>query len=140
VPGWVRYAVTLMVIGLAGALSYWIWWLFHAPKEQLEEITRSALDGLFAGRSWEDVVIRCYADMSAAVSRRCGVGRHRSMTPREFAVRLEQMGLPAISVSRLTRLFEQARYGSRQSTPAQVQEATDCLAEIVGAMGGEGHR
>jgi Domain of unknown function (DUF4129) len=62
------------------------------------------------------------------------VGRHQAMTPREFAVRLEQIGLPARSVSRLTRLFEQARYGSHQSTPGQVQEATDCLAEITRAV------
>ena len=31
--------------------------------------------------------------------------------PREFAERLEQSGLPARAVSRLTRLFEAARYG-----------------------------
>jgi len=139
VPGWVRYAVTLVVVGLAGAFGYWIWWLLHTPKEQLHEITRLALDDLFAGRNWEDVVIRCYADMSAAISRQRGVGRHQAMTPREFAVRLEQIGLPVSSVSRLTRLFEQARYGSHQSTPDQVREATECLAEIMGAVGGEEH-
>ena len=140
VPGWVRYAVTLAIIGLAGAFGYLVWSLLHTPKEQLHEITRLALDDLFAGRDWEDVVIRCYADMSAAISRRRGVGRHQAMTPREFAVRLERIGLPPNSVSRLTRLFEQARYGSHQSTPDQVREATDCLAEIMGAMGSEGHR
>ena len=138
VPGWVRYAVALVVIGLTGALGYWIWGSFHTPKEQLHEITRSALDELFAGRNWEDVVIRCYADMNAAISRRRGIGRHEAMTPREFAARLEQIGLPVSSVNRLTRLFEQARYGSHQSTPDQVQEATDCLAEIMGAVRGEG--
>jgi Domain of unknown function (DUF4129) len=138
VPGWVRYAVTLVVIGLAGAFGYWIWWLARTPQEQLREITRLALDDLFAGRNWEDVVIRCYADMSVAISRKRGVGRHQAMTPREFAVRLEQIGLPVSSVGRLTRLFEQARYGSHHSTPDQVREATDCLAEIMAAVGAEG--
>ena len=133
-PGWARYAVTLAIVLLTGALCYWGWQFAHNPKQQVQEITRSALGDLFAGRNWEDVVIRCYADMNAAVSRRRGVGRHQAMTPREFAVRLEQIGLPASSVSRLTRLFEQARYGSHQSTPNQVQEASDCLAEIMAAL------
>jgi multisubunit Na+/H+ antiporter MnhF subunit len=137
VPGWVSYAVTLLVIGLAGALGYLVWQLTHTPKDRLHEITRSALDDLSAGRDWEDVVIRCYVDMSATVSRRRGVGRHQAMTPREFAVRLEQMGLPANSVGRLTRLFEQARYGNLKSGPDQVREATACLAEIMQAV--EGH-
>jgi len=137
VPGWVRYAVTLGIVLLAGALGYSVWRLIQNPKEQLHEITRSALDDLFAGRDWEDVVIRCYADMSTTVSRRRGVGRHQAMTPREFAVRLEQLGLPANSVGRLTRLFEQARYGSLKSGPDQVREATACLAEIMQAVEGD---
>jgi len=136
VPGWVRFAVTLGIVLLAAALGYWVWRLIHKPKEQLQEITRSALDDLLAGRNWEDVVIRCYADMSVTVSRRRGVGRHQAMTPREFAMRLEQLGLPAQSVGRLTRLFEQARYSGHHSTPSQVQEATDCLAEIMQAVEG----
>jgi Domain of unknown function (DUF4129) len=139
VPGWVRYVITLAVVGLAGAFGYWIWWLFHPPKEQLHEIARLALGELFAGRNWEDVVIQCYADMSTAISRQRGVGRHQAMTPREFAARLEQIGLPASPVSKLTRLFEQARYGSYLSTPEQVCEATDCLADIMRAVGREGH-
>jgi len=133
-PGWVRFAVTLTVVLLAGALGYWGWRLLPNPKRQVQGITLSALDDLFAGRNWEDVVIQCYADMSATVSRQRGVGRHPAMTPREFAVRLEQIGLPAGSVSRLTRLFEQARYGSHQSAPDQVQEAIDCLVEIIRAV------
>jgi hypothetical protein len=136
VPGWVRFAVTLGIVLLAAALGYWVWRLVHKPKEELQEITRSALGDLLAGRNWEDVVIRCYADMSVTVSRRRGVWRHQAMTPREFAMRLEQLGLPAHSVGRLTRLFEQARYSAHQSTPNQVQEATDCLAEIMQAMEG----
>ena len=80
------------------------------------------------------MVIRCYADMNATVRRRRGVGRHEAMTAREFAERLEHLGLPAGSVSRLTRLFEQARYGSRESSPDQVREATECLAEIMKAI------
>ena len=136
VAGWVRYAVTLAVVGLIAAFGYWMWRSFHTPQEELHEITRSALDDLLAGRNWEDVVIQCYADMSATIKRQRGVGRHEAMTAREFAARLEQLGLPAGSVSRLTRLFEQARYGSRESTPGQVQEATECLAEIMRAVAG----
>ena len=134
VSRWVRYAVTLAVVGLVVGLGYRIWSSFYKPKEELHKITHSALDDLLAGRNWEDVVIRCYADMSSTISRRRGVGRHQAMTAREFAVRPEQLGLPVSSVGRLTRLFEQARYGSHKSTPDQIQEATECLAEIMRAV------
>jgi len=114
VPGWVRFAVTLGIVLLAAALGYWVWRLVHKPKEELQEITRSALGDLLAGRNWEDVVIRCYADMSVTVSRRRGVWRHQAMTPREFAMRLGAVG-PAGALGGQT--YTTVRASSLQRSP-----------------------
>jgi hypothetical protein len=53
------------------------------------------------------------------------------MTPHEFALRLEQSGLPGEAVGRLTRLFEAVRYGDRKSAPKDVTEAVSCLKTIL---------
>jgi len=50
-------------------------------------------------------------------------------------VRLERAGLPANAVSRLTRLFESVRYGTHQSSQADVNEALACLDSILQACG-----
>jgi hypothetical protein len=57
------------------------------------------------------------------------------MTPSEFAARLEQAGLPAEPVQRLTRLFEKVRYGGLRSTPTEAEEAVACLRDILHACG-----
>ena len=57
--------------------------------------------------------------------------REIAMTPHEFAVRLEQAGLPGDAVTRLTRLFEAVRYGDRKSGPKDINEAVSCLKTIL---------
>ena len=132
-PGWAGYALALLAVLLAALLGLGVWRLARVPQNEIVEIARSAIGDLSAGRAWEDIVVRCYADMSAAVSRRRGLERPQAMTPREFVVRLEQAGLPGDAVRTLTQLFEQARYSPRQSSPADVQRAIDCLSTIVQA-------
>jgi hypothetical protein len=134
VPTGIGTLITLLIVLVAGGLGYWLWQQKHPPEAEIEVIARSALDDLRMGRDWEDVVIRCYADMNTAVSQRRGLTRHQAMTPSEFAVRLEQAGLPAHSVRSLTRLFEQARYSSRSSSTGEVQQAIDCLSAIMQAV------
>jgi hypothetical protein len=69
--------------------------------------------------------------MSDVVSDRRNLHRAVAMTPHEFALRLEQAGLPGDSVTRLTRLFEGVRYGDRKSGPKDVNEAVSCLKIIL---------
>jgi hypothetical protein len=69
--------------------------------------------------------------MSRVVGERQGLRREYAMTPAEFAVRLENAGLPREPVRRLTRLFESARYGARTSTQDDIDEAVDCLTSIL---------
>lgn len=53
------------------------------------------------------------------------------MTPGEFALRLEQSGLPGDAVRRLTRLFERVRYGNQKAGLKDTNEAVACLTAIL---------
>jgi Domain of unknown function (DUF4129) len=101
------------------------------PLEEIAKIARSSLDDLSSGRNSSDVIINCYLRMSDVVSNRRHLQREIAMTPHEFALRLEQAGLPADAVTRLTRLFEGVRYGDRKSGPKDVNEAVSCLKTIL---------
>lgn len=119
-----------------------IWFLYRAwgkfslskaytPLEEFARIARSSLDDLSAGQNSSEVIINCYLRMSEVVSDKRRLQRAPAMTPHEFAVRLEQAGLPGDAVKRLTRLFETVRYGDRKSGPRDVNEAVSCLNTIL---------
>ena len=105
------------------------------PLDEIAKIARSSLDELSAGRNSSDVIINCYLRMSDVVSSRRQLQREIAMTPSEFALRLEQAGLPGDAVTRLTRLFEGVRYGDRKSGPRDVNEAVSCLTTILNYCG-----
>jgi hypothetical protein len=69
--------------------------------------------------------------MTRVVDARRGLFREYAMTPAEFALRLENAGLPREPVSRLTRLFEAVRYGARTSSQSDIDEAVACLTSIL---------
>ena len=71
--------------------------------------------------------------MSHFLIDRRGIQRQKAMTPREFEIELKEIGLPAEAVTRLTRLFEAARYNHSQSGHDADQEALQCLKAIVDA-------
>ena len=141
-PWWTIYlisiGVTLALLVVAWA-AYRFWKRLRSRQFSqlgaIAGIARASLDDLAAGHDWGDVIIESYARMSEAVSTRRGLARANAMTPREFAVRLERAGLPANAVSRLTRLFESVRYGTHQSSQADVNEALACLDSILQACG-----
>lgn len=101
------------------------------PLDEIAKIARTSLDELSSGRNSSDVIVNCYLRMSDVVSSRRQLQREIAMTPHEFALRLEQAGLPGDAVSRLTRLFEAVRYGDRKSAPKDVNEAVSCLKTIL---------
>ena len=101
------------------------------PLEEISRIARSSLNDLSSGRDSSDVIINCYLRMSDVVSSTRRLQREIAMTPHEFALRLEQAGLPGDAVTRLTRLFEGVRYGDRRSGPKDVNEAVSCLKTIL---------
>jgi hypothetical protein len=90
-----------------------------------------AIQALKKGQDFKNVIVQCYQQMSAALQKERGIELEDTMTAREFEHLLEAKGLPRDPVHQLTQLFEAARYSLRQFTPADEQEAFDCLSAIV---------
>lgn len=90
----------------------------------LEEIGETEID-------FEDVIIRCYAEMSRTLQINREIQREEAMTTSEFERELLARGFPATPVQRLTQLFEQVRYGRRQTMEADQQVAVESLSEII---------
>lgn len=101
------------------------------PLSRIAGIARSSLNDLSSGRDSTDVIMNCYFRMSDVVEDKRNITRSKSMTPAEFATRLEQGGLPSDAVQRLTRLFERVRYGGHRSAPSDIKEAVTCLTTIL---------
>jgi len=139
---WVRVLVLSSVTVLCTGLVLIIAWLAYTryrpavrpPLAQLVTQAQAALDALYAGEDVRDVVLRCYFEMTRVLDENQGLRRAETMTPREFAARLTAWGLPAEPVHTLTRLFEEARYGSRLTDDTAVQRAITSLERIVAAI------
>ncbi len=139
-PWWIAWA---MAIGLALFVSAvlvttaWLIWRSRLkPPDSLQQLAREAqgaLDALKVGADLKDTVIRCYFEMNRVLSEERGVRRERAMTPREFEVRLGELGLPEQPVVELTRLFERVRYGTTVTGPREANEAVASLSAIVDA-------
>lgn len=103
-----------------------------SPYEEIAENAQTALDALQRTETdFEDIIIRCYAEMSLTIQTKLGIQRDRAMTTHEFEQELLARGFPAGAVSRLTQLFEQVRYGHRQMLEEEKQGASDSLREII---------
>lgn len=129
----------LVALGVLLPLGVGLWWLAvrlkkdDTPYEQLAEIARSALNDLEAGMDWGEAVLNCYDRMTKAVEDQRGLRRREYLTPSEFVTVLERARLPGDALRRLTVLFERVRYGAKQSTQKDINEAVACLTEIVAA-------
>jgi len=133
-PNWQGYLLGFIFVVAIGWIAFYIWERYRSPKNELGEISRNTLKDLYEGRQWEDAVIQCYAQMNELVSRGKGLTREASLTPAEFAQELEIAGLPSEPISRLTHLFELARYSDRSSQTSEAQAAISCITEITQAL------
>jgi hypothetical protein len=135
------WLVYLLSFGVAVLLifmvwkGYGIWQELHPQRSseirKLAKIARASLADLSSGGDTSDVIIHCYQRMSEVVAHRKNLERKESMTPGEFASRLEEAGLPGEAVRTLTRLFETVRYGAHKSNPKMDHEAVACLTTIL---------
>ena len=91
----------------------------------------NAVHALDAGRAFQDVIIRCYMQMSRALQEEQGLERSDDMTVREFEDRLRLKGMPPVPVHQLTGLFEKVRYGKQQPDKEDEKMGVDCLNEII---------
>ncbi len=140
-PRWIGTLLTLCVGTLLVVLVLVIAWHLRAhyreatlpPLAQLADEARVALNALRDGGNVRDVVLRCYFEMARVLDEAQGIRRVETVTPREFAVQLTALGLPAVPVQTLTALFEEARYGMRVADAAAADHAIASLTAIVAA-------
>ena len=137
VSSWTSYLVALAV---TAAMAIGAWFLLgrrifmsKPDLEVLGEIAQATLEDLQEGRDWGNTIEGCYFRMTDTIQQQRGLKRRIFLTPAEFAVILEKTGLPGASIRRLTALFERVRYGGKQSTQKDIEEAVACMTEIVAA-------
>lgn len=137
---WVGRGLSLALGVLAAAILVII--ILRARQNRLEAESaldgialhaRSALQDIEQGGDLRNVVLRCYEQMTRTVREQRGLRRERTVTAREFVDYLTNAKLPEEPVTRLTGLFEKARYSSRETTPDDEEEAIASLRAIVRA-------
>jgi hypothetical protein len=139
-PSWLTLVVILAASISTGALIFVVIRFFQqrvkTPELSLEKLAQeaqNAIESLHAGGDFKATVIQCYQEMSRVVKEEKGIARETAMTAREFEERLVSRGLPQEAIRILTRLFEQARYGSLPTDTRDETLAFSCLTDIVNA-------
>lgn len=135
-PWWSSF---VFIAGGLGALAF-LWWRLTShrlPKEEplpkLAALAEEAAYEIRSGANLENVILRCYKEMSELLSSR--VKQDKAMTAREFEKMLHQIGIKSKDIHRLTRLFEGVRYGGYRPGKGEEQEAIRCLETIAQKYG-----
>ena len=139
-PHWSSFFLFLLILGAAGLLAWRFLprlWRKESPLEGLADLAGEAAAELRGGAAVHDVVLRCYREMSELLSRRGHIPPdvRRALTAREFERELQRVGVRDEHITRLSRLFEQVRYGGRGTGEREAAEAISCLEAIEQAYG-----
>jgi hypothetical protein len=133
---WVGSLVLALFFALLVIVAYLRFFRRRQGSNMLQELAeeaQQAIDDIQAGGDLRQIIINCYRDMMKVVKKTRGIIRDEAMTPEEFGALLEKRGLPSGPLQRLTRLFEEVRYGNRLPTHHEEQLAILCLQELVAA-------
>jgi hypothetical protein len=126
--------VALILAALLVGLGWALWRRRQRSSTSLDELAQEAqraIDAIEAGADLKDTVTRCYFEMMQVLKEERGIRRQRAMTPREFERQLEKVGIPTTQVRRLTRLFEEVRYGDKRLGEQEQRQAVVSLTSIV---------
>ena len=103
---WIGLAVGIILLGI---------WFIRRPPQQTERgdpvdlEAERALQALKTGSHLNNVIVRCYVQMSQALQKEQEIELEQTMTAREFELLLGARGIPYAPVHQLTQLFEAAR-------------------------------
>ncbi len=117
-PNW---AVYLGAVAASLALALWLGPRLLSvmgqkrKRKAIQEIAREAAAELQRGASVLDVVLWAWMRMVEILSARAGTADRPSFTPREFAENLARLGFKHEAIELLTELFEEVRYGHKES-------------------------
>jgi hypothetical protein len=136
------WMLTLTIVAIAAGLTAVTFFVLkylpkktsdkHKPLQDFADSAQAALEEIeTTSQAFSDVVVRCYAEMSQTLQAEKGISRSQAMTTDEFKEQLVLRGFPARPVERLTKLFEQIRYGRQSLRENEKQIAIESLREIV---------
>jgi cbb3-type cytochrome oxidase subunit 3 len=138
-PRWLVGLITLALFAIILGIVWWVWNRRpHRQADSAELIAKEAeqaAQAIQAGRDLRDTVMNCYLKMTLLMSNQRDIQREQAMTPREFENHLAQIGFSDDHIRRLTRLFENVRYGANIPTEREEREAVACLSAIAAAYG-----
>jgi len=138
-PRWLVGLITLALFTIILGIVWWVWSRRpHRQADSAELIAKEAeqaAQAIQAGRDLRDTVMNCYLKMTLLMSNQRDIQREQAMTPREFENHLAQIGFSDDHIRRLTRLFENVRYGANIPTEREEREAVACLSAIAAAYG-----
>ena len=140
VPLWVTFLFVLGALLVLAATISVVWRVWRArarPQaiEELADLTKRYAQELRYGAPVHETILQCYREMCRLLSERFHLEISRAMTAREFEKRLAQIGVLEEHISRLSRLFEWARYSPARPTPEHEREALQLLEEIAHSYG-----
>lgn len=128
--------VWVVIIGLAALIILGVaWWMTHKrnPVPAVDPIGAEAFIALRALESGEDlnnVLIRCYRQMSLILQQEQRFERAETMTAAEFERYLSGRGIPQEPIQQLTGLFEKARYSDLALDESDADIGWNCLTAI----------
>jgi Domain of unknown function (DUF4129) len=137
--------VEVVAVGVGVALGFLVLYaLLRSPRRHgdesgvggLDSAISAGIDDLESERDTRRAVIKAYARMERALAAE-GLPRRPSETPLEFLRRvLAGLHVGGHPVSRLTSLFERARFSQHEVDEPMRREAIDALSELRAELGG----
>jgi hypothetical protein len=109
------------------------------PDADAAALLADSLSDALAALDWSDdprsVIIKTYHDIETALAD-AGMPRLASEAPREYLQRvLSSLGVQADSITRLTTLFELARFSEQDLGAAEVDDAQAALQSVLADLG-----
>jgi len=117
-PKWAPYFAALvaaLILAIALGLRLSDALERRRKREAIREAVQEAFDELCSGAPVYDVVLRCWMRMVEILSRKSGARDQPSLTAREFSENLRKLGFQHEAIEILTELFEEVRYGRKES-------------------------
>lgn len=122
---------------LTGLVVFLILRSFFGAKEKksidylIQQETLNAKRAVAQGKSFKDTIVNYYLALCTILDKDVKVHRTDSMTTGEFKNKLVQLGTPKEAIHQLTRLFEDARYGNRETRKEDKDLAILCFDRIL---------